>query len=274
MEDQVPLRSGVRTAKPSMDRVPDPTRQALIVWAIFFTLNILLNGTIPFILGADMRAWKASALSSVLFGLVQYGIIFTLVPLILIKGWDTVRQPAFLVPLCIGLAAMSLSLIYHGSMVAGVLVLAYLHWRFDLSDYGIRSRGWKGDLAAAALLGVLYASPSLLRSNAVTLDPLGGLVAGLDRLFTNPASTVENLFYFGFIAERLSLRAGRWLTPFLIGAMYTAHEMSNPEYWYEGMNFLFVFIGVTLYTLVYLWRRGVIAIWLGDGLGRFLGRLL
>jgi hypothetical protein len=95
----------------------------------------------------------------------------------------------------------------------------------------------------------------------------------LHRLFANPASTVENLFYFGFLTERLSLKAGRWLTPLLIGLMYTAHEMTNPEYWYEDMNFLLPFVGVAIFAFIYLWRRSVVAIWLGDGLYRFVSNL-
>jgi hypothetical protein len=59
----------------------------------------------------------------------------------------------------------------------------------------------------------------------------------------------------------------------LIGLMYTAHEMSNPEYWYGGMNFVLIFVGVTIWAAIYLWRRGVVAIWLGDGLYRFAGML-
>lgn len=250
------------------------TRQALIVWGIFFLLNILLNGTIPFVLGADLHAWKASLPHAILFGFVQYAIMFTVIPLILIKGWGTIRQPAFLIPLCIAVAAITFSLVYRGVMAIAVLVLAYLHWRFDLSEYGIRSRGWKGDLAAILMVGFLYAASSLVRLTSPSFDLARASMAGLDRLFANPASSVENLFYFGFVAERLSHATGRWLTPFLIGGMYAAHEMSNPEYWYGGMNFLLVFVGATLYTFIYLWRRGVIVIWLGDGLGRFLGKLL
>jgi hypothetical protein len=99
------------------------------------------------------------------------------------------------------------------------------------------------------------------------------MLAGVNRLFANPASTVENMFYFGFLSERLSYKTGKWLTPLVIGAMYTAHEMSNPEYWYANMNFVFTFVGITLLTAVYLWRRSIVAIWLGDGVGRFLTRL-
>jgi hypothetical protein len=58
--------------------------------------------------------------------------------------------------------------------------------------------------------------------------------------------------------------------PLLIALMYTFHEMSNPEYWYEGMSFTFTFIGVALLTMIYLWRRNIVAIWLGDGLSRFV----
>jgi hypothetical protein len=55
--------------------------------------------------------------------------------------------------------------------------------------------------------------------------------------------------------------------------MYTTHEMSSPEYWYGGMNFAFIFVGVTIWALIYLWRRSAVAIWLGDGLYRFAGNL-
>lgn len=256
-----------------MNTQSKPARQALIVWAIFFVINIVINGTIPFAFGIDMHAWKASSTGNILFGLIQYAIMFMVVPLVLIKGWKTVRQPAFLIPLCIAVLATTFALIYRGVMAIAVLILAYLHWQFDLSDYGIRSRGWKGDVLAVLLVGLLYASPSLIAASSSSFDLAGALMSGLDRLFANPASTVENLFYFGFITERLSQKTGRWLTPFLIGAMYAAHEMSNPEYWYEGMNFVLVFIGVTVYAFIYLWRRSVMVIWLGDGLGRFLSRL-
>jgi hypothetical protein len=89
-------------------------------------------------------------------------------------------------------------------------------------------------------------------------------------LFANPASTAENLFYFGFLAERLSGKIGKRLTPLLIALMHTVHEMSNPEYWYEGVPFVLIYIGVAIITTIYLWRRSIIVIWLGDGLGRFL----
>jgi len=100
------------------------------------------------------------------------------------------------------------------------------------------------------------------------------VVAALDRLFLNPASSVENLFYFGFLEERILPRCGKWVTPILIGLMYTAHELSNPEYWYSGLQFGFVLIGVIVYAVFYVWRRSFPAIWAGDGLGRFLTSLV
>jgi hypothetical protein len=56
--------------------------------------------------------------------------------------------------------------------------------------------------------------------------------------------------------------------------MYTAHEMTNPEYWYEGVFFPMIFVGVALFTALYLWRRNIVAAWLGDGLGRFVSNLI
>jgi len=79
--------------------------------------------------------------------------------------------------------------------------------------------------------------------------------------------------HFGFLTERLSPGVGRWLTPPLVGLMYTAHEMSNPEYWYEGVSFVLVFLGVTVIAALYLWRRSAVVVWLGDGLGKLVGWL-
>ena len=249
------------------------SRQALLVWCIFFVLAVILNGTLLFVFGVDLHSWTQSTVKSVLFALVVYAVLFLAVPLVLIKGWQTVRQPAFLVPLCLAMAAITLGHFFRGVVIISIVVLAYLHWRFDLSDYGIRSKGWKGDLLAIVVMGVLGFVPGLLRSSAHSFSVGPAFLTALDRLFANPASSVENLFYFGFLTERLSYRTGRWLTPLLIGLMYTAHEMSNPEYWYGGVNFVLIFVGVTIWATVYLWRRSVVAIWLGDGLYRFAGTL-
>jgi len=251
------------------------SRQAFLLWCIFFVLVVLFNGTIPFALGVDLQAWTGSPLKSVLFAFVFYAVLFLAVPLVLIKGWGTVRQPAFLYPLCLAMLAISIWHFFHWAVAIAVIVLAYLHLRFDLSDYGIRSRGWKGDLLAILLMGLLGFVPVLMRASSSPHSfSLGtALLTGLDRLFGNPASSVENLFYFGFLTERLSYRSGKWLTPPLIGLMYTAHEMSNPEYWYGNVSFVLIFVGITIWAAIYLWRRSVVPIWLGDGLYRFAGRL-
>src|SRR5512135_1664935 len=96
-------------------------KQALIVWGVFIVLNVLFNGTIPFLLGKDLHAWTVSPLKSFLFNLVQYGIMFLVVPLILTKGWKTVRQPMFLVPLLLAILALPLRDIFRP--VAALLVV-------------------------------------------------------------------------------------------------------------------------------------------------------
>ncbi|HEX8990935.1 MAG TPA: hypothetical protein VF784_04605, partial [Anaerolineales bacterium] len=78
-------------------------RQALIVWCVFFVLVVAFNGIIPFALGADLHAWTASPLKSALFAFIFYAVLFLAVPLVLIKGWDTVRRPGFLLPLGIAM---------------------------------------------------------------------------------------------------------------------------------------------------------------------------
>lgn len=259
-----------------MSTSTDPRpRQALIAWGAFMVLAVLLNGTIPFILGRDLHAWTESTTKFILFSLLIYGGIFLVVPLWLTKGWQMVHQPAFFVPVV--LAILGILLWWPVNRFAAgivVLVLAYLHKRFDLSELGFRSLGLKGDLAAVLLMGGMSIIPLLMQGLPDQLHFATALRASLERLFGNPASTVENLFYFGFLAEALSRKTGRWLTAPLIGLMYTLHEMTNPEYWYSGMSFVFVFVAITLTAVVYLWRRSVIVMWLGDGLSRFITRLV
>ncbi len=250
------------------------SKQAFYLWVIFFLLVVTINGTIPFTLGADLHAWTQSTVKSVLFAFVFYSVLFLAVPLILIKGWQTVRQPGFLYPLGLAMLAITFWSLFRGVAVIAIIMLAYLHWRFDLSAYGIKSRGWKGDVLAVILMGVLGFVPLLMQTMHQPGSFGTALATALDRLFANPASSIENLFYFGFLTESLSHRTGRWLTPPLIGLMYTAHEMTNPEYWYGGMNFVLIFVGVTIWSTIYLWRRSAIVIWLGDGLYRFVGALL
>ncbi len=249
------------------------SRQALFLWLVFIACVVLFNGTIPFVLGVDLHDWTASPVKSVLFAFFFYGIFFLAIPLVFVKGWNAVRQPGFIIPLCLAMLALSLWHIIRGIAVVSIIVLAYLHWRYNLSDYGIRSHGWKGDLLAILLMGLLGLFPVLMRPTALSFSISQALPIALDRLLANPASSVENLFYFGFLTERLSRQTGKWLTPPLIGLMYTAHEMSNPEYWYGGMNFVLIFVGVAIWSAIYLWRRGAVAIWLGDGLYRFVGGL-
>ncbi len=244
-------------------------RQALFVWSIFFVLLVMINGTIPFALGADLHAWTQSPAKSLLFSFLLYAVLFLAVPLILIKGWKTVLQPGFLFPLCLAMLGITFWRFFWPGVALSVLVLAYLHWRFDLSGYGIRSQGLRSDLIAVLLMAALGSIPVLMQRPTGILSLPSGVAAALTRLFANPASSVENLFYFGFLTERLSHLTGRW-TPLLIGLMYTAHEMTNPEYWYGGMSFVLVFVGVALWAAIYLWRRSVVVIWLGDGLYRFV----
>ncbi len=248
--------------------------QALFVWGVFIALAVIINGTVPFIFGIDLHSWTYSPLKDVTFNFIIYGGLFLVVPLVLTKGWATVRMPAFFVPLILAVLAMTLRTFFRPTAALAVIILIYLHWRFDLSKLGIKSCGWKGDIIAILLFGLIYFSPSLLQSSPMPSTLGNAFLAGLDRLFLNPASTTEYLFYFGFLADRLSHKTGRWMTPLIIAAMYTAHEMSNPEYWYEGSKFLLIFVGVALTASIYLWRRSIVVIWLGDGLGRFISRLL
>src|SRR5512141_734147 len=138
MEGPMHIRSAVPIAKPARQPAPEDfskarqSKQAVLVWIAFFVLLVVFNGTIPFALGADLHAWTASPLKSILFGLIFYGSMFLAVPLLLIKGWATVRQPGFLLPLCLAMLGITSAHIFWPGVTVAVAALAYLHWRFDL----------------------------------------------------------------------------------------------------------------------------------------------
>jgi hypothetical protein len=144
----------------------------------------------PVCLGVDLQGWTYSIAKDILFGLIVYGGVFLVIPLILVKGWQTVRQPGFLLPLLLALIGTSLWSVFRGIATITVLVLAYLHWRFDLSELGFRSKGWRGDLAAIFLYGLLGLLPSLLQLGSLSFAP-GSALLRFDRLFANHLSSVE-----------------------------------------------------------------------------------
>jgi hypothetical protein len=249
-------------------------RQALIIWAFFFAATVFLNLLIPLALGLNLHDWTYSNTKGILLFSIDYAGFFLILPLLLTKGWSTFKKPSFILP--VAAAAVSVVLWYpvHYIATIAVIVYIYLHWKFDLSELGFRSRGWKGDAAAIALVGSLGLLQTLASSSILEITVLPAIFATAFRMFGNPASTVENLFYFGFLTDRIGKRLNRYAVPLLIGSLYTLHEMTNPEYWYEGLPFTFVFIGVTLVAAVYLWRKSIVVIWLSDGLQWFLSRLI
>ena len=259
-------------ARPVVSAASQRGREAIAIWVLFFALVALINGTIPFLLGADVRDWSTSIPKRFLIGTVIYGAMFVVVPVAMTLGRrarvaDLVLLLAFIVA---GLALRP------GARPAGIVVpvaLILIHARYDLSGLGLRSRSWRLDLAAIGVLATLaFALDSWGRLDEA--PALGGaFIAALDRLLFNPASTAENLFYFGFLAERLSRWLGVWVTPLVVGALYMTHELSNPEYWYGGLNFGFTFVGAVVLAALYLLRRNVVVVWLADGACRFASRL-
>ena len=265
--------SGEVSSLVQKDEDKKKAHQAILVWVLFFGATVAINLLIPLALGLDMYSWTYSNAKGLLFFSTNYAGFFLVLPLILTKGWKTVKKPSFIIPLAV--AAVSVVLWYpiHYIATIAIVVYIYLHWRFDLSELGFRTKGWRSDLLAILLMGGLGLAHALVASRVFQLNVLPAFYDTLFRMFGNPASTIENFFYFGFLTERIEKKFSHYIVPFLIGAMYTAHEISNPEYWYEGSSFAFIFIGVTVIAAIYLWRRSSIVMWLGDGLQWFMSKL-
>ncbi len=248
-------------------------RQSLMVWLLFFAVTLTINIVIPLAFGIDLRAWTYSSVKGLLLSGVVYAGFFIVVPLTLTKGWSLVKKPSFLVPM---LAAMISVIVWYQvpyMATVAIAVFVYLHWRFDLSGLGFKSKGWRGNVVALALVGLLALIQVSFSLGALQLAFFPALSAALFRMFSNPASTVENLFYYGFLTERLGNLRSHYIVPIAVGAMYTAHEITNPEYWYAGTSFVLIFVGVTVFSVIYLWRRNIGVTWLSDGLRWFLANL-
>ncbi len=147
-----------------------------------------------------MHAWTYSTVKSLIFSSLFYSGLFLITPLILLKGWKTVRQSSFITPLIFATVGLMLRVLFPFAAAAVLAALAFLHWRFNLSAIGLQSRGWKGDAGAVLLLGTLYSILVLLQPDSPSFSLPNGVWAMLARMFANPASTTENLFYFGFFS--------------------------------------------------------------------------
>lgn len=248
-------------------------RQALIVWVLFFSSTVVINLLLPLLLGLDLRDWSSSDAKRLLLSSVDYAGFFLIIPLMLTKGWGVFKKTSFIVPVAVAAVSVVIWSSFHYVAVIALLVYAYLHWRFDLSELGFRTKGWKGDAVAILIVGSLGLLQSFAASSLLELAVLPAFLSTMFRMFGNPASSVENLFYFGFLTERFGNQWSRYLVPFFVGALYTAHELSNPEYWYQGVSFPFIFIGVTVFAAIFIWRRSIIVTWLSDGFRWFLSML-
>ena len=89
----------------TQDVVTKSAVQALSLWLAYFIVTIVLNATIPFVLGSDVHARTASTEKFVLSGLIVYGGFFLVARLVIVKGWPTVRQPGFILPLTLAVVA-------------------------------------------------------------------------------------------------------------------------------------------------------------------------
>lgn len=260
-------------ASPGSSGTPRASRsalEALGVWMLFLLACVLINASIPFALGADVSAWTGSWQKSILFGAVIYGLLFLVVPVLLVKGQAMARHPVALALMLLMLLSAALWSVVPFAAFGILLGLGLMHRKYGLAELGVRFSLDRSDLLALLFIALLYSVPQLASLARGRLDLVGALAAGLKRLLANPATTAEYLFYFGFLATRLEPRLGRWVTPALIGLLYAVHEMTNPEYWAEGMQFALVGIGVAAACSIYLWRRNLLPIWLGDGLSRLL----
>ncbi len=244
-----------------------------MVWAIFFAATFFINLLVPFLFGFDLRGWSSSDAKAFLLFVVDYAGFFLIVPLLLVKGWRVFKRLSFIVPLAAAAVSVVVWQLVPYIAVIALVSYAYLHLHFSLSELGFRTKGYKGDVAAILLVGGLGLLQAFAASNLLQFAVLPAFYSALFRMFGNPASSVENLFYYGFLTERFGNYWSRYIVPFLVGALYTAHEMSNPEYWYQGVSFPFIFVGVAVFAAIYLWRRNIIVTWLSDGFRWFISML-
>jgi hypothetical protein len=124
------------------------------VGGLFFAVTVTINLLIPLIFGFNMHDWTYSNAKGLLLFSINYAGFFLILPLVLTKGWGTVKKPNF-IP--VAATAISVVLWYplHYIATIAIVVYIYLHWKFDLSDLGFKSKGWKGDVTAIIIVGTI-----------------------------------------------------------------------------------------------------------------------
>jgi hypothetical protein len=73
--------------------------QTIIVWILFFAATVPINLLMPVILGINMHDWTYSNAKGLVLFSINYAGFFLILPLILTKGWNTVKKPSFLIPM-------------------------------------------------------------------------------------------------------------------------------------------------------------------------------
>ncbi len=110
-------------------------RQALLVWILFFAATISINLLIPTALGISLNNWSSSTAQTLLLSSIGYAGFFTIVPLLLTKGWNNMKKPSFLIPMAIAAASVVFWNQIHYIAATVIAVYVYLHLKFDLSDW-------------------------------------------------------------------------------------------------------------------------------------------
>ncbi len=245
----------------------------LIMWFIFIILLVIMNKTIYFIFGIDVKDWTNSKIKSLLINVIIYGFVFFIIPILYVKKNDIKGNWILISCLLCGLLGLFLSTYSKWFNLLLFISVFILLLRGDLYNLGFEKiKIWEYIIMSIIYI-LLYSIPSLFSWGNSNNNLNNTIISVIDRMFLNPASTVEYIFYYGFLGKRLILILGKILTPIILGLMYVLHEMSNPEYWYENVNFLFIFIGVSIVSVLFFWKKNLIPVWIGDGIGRFIIRI-
>lgn len=246
----------------------------ILIWFVFIFLAIIFNRTIQFIFGFDVKNWTYSTLKSLLFNIFIYGIVFYIIPIFYTNRKNLKWN--WLIYICSFLSILGLGLSIYSRWFNILLYISVviLIIKGYLTNLGFeRIKFWEFILLTI-FYGILYLIPVLVTRSNQNLTINDAISSLIDRMFLNPASTVEFIFYFGFIGKRLSLMLGKIITPIALGLMYTIHEISNPEYWFENINFIFIPFGIAIFSYIFLWKKNLIPIWIADGIGRFIAKVI
>lgn len=246
----------------------------IIIYILCLLSVVLINDSLLLFNHENIFIWNNSKGHNLIFSILIYSILYFSLPLLFTKYFRRLTEIDFLLPFLFAVVAIPLTSYFRLGTIITLLLLIFIHNKFDLTAIGIRTTDWKKDIFPFITLLILIFIPLLIYKLFYSSEILSSIVKVEERIFGSSYAYIEFLFFFGFGAERIIPVTGKISALILIPLLYLAIDYNNPILWSINFSYAAEF-GILLITAsVYLWRRNIVVLWLTAGIWRFLAPIV